>query len=105
MVKGDKTMDIDKLLKEITDNSASVTIRIEFLLWYLFLAKYGTTFTQDIYKLFKKTGLLSEEKQFSEKSTECGADMRDNTKRKGKPREGNNESYNCENWVPGEVEE
>lgn len=30
----------------------------------------------------------------------CGADMRGNTTRKGKPIEGNNESYNCENWIP-----
>ena len=30
----------------------------------------------------------------------CGADMRSNTVRKGKPIEGNNESYNCENWIP-----
>lgn len=30
----------------------------------------------------------------------CGADMRDNTKRKGKPIEGKNENYNCENWIP-----
>lgn len=30
----------------------------------------------------------------------CGAEMRGNTKRKGKPIEGNNESYNCENWIP-----
>ena len=30
----------------------------------------------------------------------CGADMRGNTKRKGEPIEGNNESYNCENWIP-----
>lgn len=30
----------------------------------------------------------------------CGADMRGNTKRKGTPIEGNNESYNCENWIP-----
>lgn len=30
----------------------------------------------------------------------CGADMRRNTKRKGTPIEGNNESYNCENWIP-----
>lgn len=31
---------------------------------------------------------------------DCGADMRGNTKRKGTPIEGNNESYNCENWIP-----
>ena len=30
----------------------------------------------------------------------CGADMRGNTVRKGEPIEGNNESYNCENWIP-----
>ena len=30
----------------------------------------------------------------------CGADMQSNTKRKGEPIEGNNESYNCENWIP-----
>lgn len=30
----------------------------------------------------------------------CGADMRGNTIRKGEPIEGNNESYNCENWIP-----
>ena len=30
----------------------------------------------------------------------CGADMRGNTCRKGKTIEGNNESYNCENWIP-----
>ena len=41
--------------------------------------------------------------QFFPKVTECencGADMRRNTKRKGTPIEGNNESYNCENWIP-----
>lgn len=34
----------------------------------------------------------------------CGADMQNTTKhegvRKGKPIEGNNDSYNCENWIP-----
>ena len=30
----------------------------------------------------------------------CGADMRENIKRKGTPIEGNNESYNCDNWIP-----
>ncbi len=30
----------------------------------------------------------------------CGADMRGSTVRKGNPIEGNNESYNCENWIP-----
>ncbi len=30
----------------------------------------------------------------------CGADMRNNTKHKGTPIEGNNESYNCANWIP-----
>ena len=30
----------------------------------------------------------------------CGAYMRSNTTREGKPIEGNNESYNCENWIP-----
>ena len=28
------------------------------------------------------------------------AEKRGNTKRKGEPIEGNNESYNCENWIP-----
>ena len=30
----------------------------------------------------------------------CGTYMRSNTTREGKPKEGNNESYNCENWIP-----
>lgn len=30
----------------------------------------------------------------------CRAYMRNNTKHKGKPIKGNNESYNCENWIP-----
>ena len=30
----------------------------------------------------------------------CGISMRWNTKRKGTPIEGNNESYNCEDWIP-----
>lgn len=30
----------------------------------------------------------------------CKANMRGNTKRKGTPIDGNNESYNCEDWIP-----
>lgn len=30
----------------------------------------------------------------------CSAEMKNNTIRKGKPIEGNNESYNCENYIP-----
>jgi hypothetical protein len=45
----------------------------------------------------KDVGTINPDKHFC---SFCGADMRGNIKRKGTPIEGNNESYNCDNWIP-----